>query len=490
MPSTNLAPTLLIDGRLGGADSGATRPDVDPFTEQVVASVPEAGIAEVERAVAAADRAFRESGWRTDTALRAHCLRQLADGLSRHAEVLREVVVSEAGAPIAMTRDMQVDGALRVFSGWADIAAGYAYETEMAPVTYGAVTSRRLLVREPVGVAALITPYNYPLNMVLTKLGPALAAGNTVVLKPSPLTPWVAALVGYVAATETDLPPGVLNVITSTEAAVSEALVAHRDVAMISFTGSTAVGRSIMASAAGRVKKVLLELGGKSAHVVLDDADLEAAVRFTVQRMSRHSGQGCTNLTRLLLPRGQYEHGLEIAKSEAGAVRWGDPREPDTNMGPQISRQAQQRVLGHVRTALDEGGRLVAGGGVPAGVRTGYFVEPTIVADVHPDATLAQEETFGPVLAVLPYDGDDDAVRIANNSDYGLSGAVTGGDDDRAIAVARRITTGTIDVNGATYFAPDTPFGGLKQSGLGKEWGIAGFEEFLELRVLGVPDRS
>jgi aldehyde dehydrogenase (NAD+) len=256
---------------------------------------------------------------------------------------------------------------------------------------------------------------------------------------------------------------------------------------MIHFTGSTPVGKRIMATAAQGVKKVALELGGKSASIALEDADVEAVVRFNVPRMARHSGQGCTNLTRLLLPRAKYELGLEIAAEVGPQVRWGDPCDPGTHMGPQISAAHQQQVVQHIDRARGEGGRVITGGGVPDGCETGFFVEATVIADVHPDAAFAQEEIFGPVLAVIPYDTEDEAVTIANNSAFGLSGAVWSASDERALAVARRVRTGTMDVNGGTWFARDSPFGGMKQSGLGREWGEAGFEEYLDVRVIGYP---
>lgn len=481
--SNSFAPRLLIDGSLVDSDSRFT--NIDPYTEQVLGSTPEATIVDVESAVRSSRRAFEETTWRFDHSFRAHCLTQLYDGLARRSEELREILVAESGCPISMTRGQQLDTAIVELTSWAAMAEEYSYESYLSPVQRPNGTSERLVLREPIGVAALISPYNYALNMLITKLGPALAAGNTAVVKPSPHTPWTAAFIAEVAALETDIPPGVLNVLTSSDAEISRALVEHPLVDFVHFTGSTEVGRRIMASAAGTVKKVVLELGGKSAHIVLDDADVEAAVRFTVARMSRHSGQGCTNLTRLLLPRTHYEAALSVAAEAAADIVWGDPRNETTHMGPQISAQNRDRVLSAIDNAIVEGGRVIAGGGAPDS--TGFFVEATVIADVNPKSTVAQEELFAPVLAVIPYDDDDDAVSIANDSIYGLSGAVTGGSNARALAVARRVTTGTMDVNGASWAAPDSPFGGLKQSGLGTDWGVYGFEECLQLRVIGHP---
>ena len=354
---------------------------------------------------------------------RGRCITQLREALQRHADELREILVSEVGCPIFMTRSpmIQLDVPLIYLEDSAEQARSYNFETYMADLERPYGIDRRLIIKEPWGVAGIITPYNYPIQQLCAKVGPALAAGNTVVLKPSPFTPWSACFVGKIAAEETDIPPGVLNVLTTTSAEVSEAIVAHPGVDMISFTGSTAVGRRIMETAAKQVKKLFLELGGKSASIVLDDADIEEVVTGGVFRMSRHSGQGCVNLTRMLLPRAHYEAALEVAAAAAAKVPWGDPRDENTHMGPQVGKPQQQRVLGYIEKGLAEGGRLIAGGGVPSGT-TGYFVEATVIADVKPDDTIAQQEIFGPVLAVMPYDTEEEAIAIANNSIYGLSG--------------------------------------------------------------------
>ena len=483
-------PELLIDGRLVAARSGKTYDNVDPYRETVIGATPDAGFDDMEAAVAAAARAFATTPWSKDHAFRARCIEQLRAAMQRHVEEIREILVAEVGCPIFMTKAVQLEMPVDELVDWAEFARTYSFERNMPPHPTMSPPSERLLIREPWGVVALITPYNYPIQQLCNKVGPALAAGNTAVLKPSPLTPWTSNFVGKLVAEETDIPPGVLNVITSSDPAVSEALIAHPAVEMIHFTGSTPVGKRIMASAAARLKKVALELGGKSASIALEDADVEAVVRFNVPRTARHSGQGCTNLTRLLLPRAKYEMGLEVAAEVGPQIVWGDPRNPSTHMGPQISEVNQQRVLQFIEKAQGEGGRLVTGGGVPEGAATGYFVEATVIADVHPDATIAQEEIFGPVLAVIPYDTEEEAVAIANNSQFGLSGAVWSASDERALTVAKQIRTGTMDINGATWFARDTPFGGMKQSGIGREWGQMGFEEFLDVRVIGYPTSS
>jgi aldehyde dehydrogenase (NAD+) len=486
--TTSFVAELLIDGKGRPASEGGTFPNINPYTEEEIGPTPEATVADVDAAVDAARRAFDETKWAEDHQFRGRCITQLREALQRHADELREILVSEVGCPVFMTRSpmIQLDVPLIYLEDAADLARSYAFETYMADLPRPAQTDRRLVIREPWGVVGIITPYNYPIQQLCAKVGPALAAGNTAVLKPSPFTPWTACAVGKIAAEETEIPPGVLNVLTTTRAEVSEAMVAHPGVDMISFTGSTAVGRRIMETAARGVKKLFLELGGKSASIVLDDADIENVVTQGVFRMSRHSGQGCTNLTRMLLPRDHYEAALEVAAAACAQVPWGDPWDETTHLGPQVGKPQQQRVLGYIEKGLAEGGRLVAGGGVPAGT-TGYFVEATVIADVKPDDTIAQEEIFGPVLAVIPYESEEEAIAIANNSIYGLSGAVWSSSTERALRVARRVRTGTMDLNGASWWATDTPFGGMKQSGLGRENGVTGFEEYLDTRVISHP---
>jgi aldehyde dehydrogenase (NAD+) len=346
-----------------------------------------------------------------------------------------------------------------------------------------------MIRRDPVGVVASIAPWNYPLMMAAWKLGPALAAGNTVVLKPAPDTPWSATTLGRIVAQHTDIPAGVVNVVASSDHALGEILSSDPRVDLVTFTGSTATGRRVMECASATVKKVFLELGGKSAHVVLDDADL-AKVLPAVATVCTHAGQGCAIPTRLLLPRARYEEGLALAKASFEKLAYGDPTNPAHLMGPLVSRRQRDRVLGYIEKGRREGARLVTGGGVPKHLPKGFYVEPTLFADVDPGATIAQEEIFGPVLAVIPYEGDDDAVRIANHSIYGLSGAVTSASEERALAVARRIRTGTLSVNGAMWFDVDTPFGGYRQSGVGRENGLLGFEEYLETKVIALPGKK
>jgi aldehyde dehydrogenase (NAD+) len=368
-----------------------------------------------------------------------------------------------------------------------DLLDNYVWEYDLPVHEFMGTKSARRVFREPVGVVGAITPWNFPFMLNLSKLAPALAAGNTVVLKPAPDTPWSATYIGRLIAEETDIPPGVVNIVTSGDKAmVGEVLTGDPRVDMISFTGSTAVGKRIMARGAETLKKVFLELGGKSANVILDDADFPSTVPMGMMTCI-HAGQGCAITTRMLLPASRYDEGVDLLRAAFEQVPYGDPTDPANLMGPLINAAQRDRVLGFIETAKAEGAKCLVGGGRAEQFEKGYFVQPTLFVDVDPDSTIAQEEVFGPVLAVIRYTDDDDAVRIANNSRYGLSGAVSSGSLDRALAVARRIRTGTVSVNGGAWFGPDAPFGGYKQSGIGREHGVAGFEEYLEIKTVGLP---
>jgi len=335
-----------------------------------------------------------------------------------------------------------------------------------------------------VGVVGAITPWNFPHQINLAKLGPALAAGNTVVLKPAPDTPWCASVLGSIIAEETDIPAGVVNVVTSSDHALGAQLVEDPRVDLVSFTGSTATGRSVMTAAAQGLKRVFLELGGKSAFIVLDDADLRAACSYAAFNVATHAGQGCAITTRLLVPRAKYDEAVAIAAKSLRRIGVGDPNDDKTLCGPVISARQRERIEGYLELAVKEGGSFAAGGGRPADRDRGFWIEPTLITGLTNESRTAREEIFGPVLVILPHDGDDDAVRIANDSPYGLSGAVHGGDLERARGVARRLRTGTVSVNGGVWYSADVPFGGYKQSGVGREMGVAGFEEYLETKSI------
>ncbi|GIH96925.1 aldehyde dehydrogenase [Planobispora siamensis] len=473
---------LLIDGELLPASRRFAT--VDPATEEVLGEAADAAPADMDRAIGAARRAFDDSGWTTDPGLRVRCLRQLGEALTRHSDELRELTVSEAGAPRFLTYGAQLDAPVADLAWFADLAERYEWEHDLGRAAPMGMTSDRRVVREPVGVVGAITPWNFPHQINLAKLGPALAAGNTVVLKPAPDTPWCAAVLGVLIAEETDIPPGVVNVVTGADHTLGAMLSADPRVDLVSFTGSTATGRAVMRDAAETVKKVFLELGGKSAFIVLDDADLRAACSYAAFAGITHAGQGCAITTRLLVPRARYGEAVEMTAATMAKLGAGDPRDDRTVCGPVISARQRERIEGYLELARAEGGAFATGGGRPADRDKGFWIEPTLITGLDNTARTAREEIFGPVLVIMPHDGDDDAVRIANDSPYGLSGAVHGGDPERARAVARRLRAGTVSVNGGVWYGADVPFGGYRQSGIGREMGVAGFEEYLETKAI------
>ncbi len=488
MSLTGVEERMLIDGVLVQADGGRVYDNINPATEEIIGVTADATAADMERAIAAARRAFDETSWSTDLALRKKCMEQLQAALVENREILRPQIIAEVGAPIGLTYAVQQDTCIDDMAWDIGVAASFEWERELPVSEFFGIKSRKVVLHEPVGVVAAITPWNFPFMLNLSKIVPALMAGNTVVLKPAPDTPWSATFIGKMVAEKTDLPPGVLNIVTALHPAeVGDILTGDERVDMVSFTGSTAVGKHIAARGADTVKKVFLELGGKSASIVLDDANLSAALAGAVMGVCTHAGQGCAITTRLLLPRSRYDEGVEILAEAMRKTKYGDPTNFENLMGPLVNARQRQRVLEYIEKGVADGARLVVGGGRPAHLEKGYFVEPTLFADVDPDSTIAQEEIFGPVLAVIPYDDDDDAVRIANNSKYGLSGAVSSGSLERAMGVARRIRTGTVSVNGGMWFGADTPFGGYKQSGTGREHGVEGFREYLETKTIAYP---
>jgi len=479
---------MLIDGKLVEAASGRTYDNINPATEEVIGQTADAGVDDMERAIAAARRAFDETEWSTNRELRKKCLMQLHAALDRNREELRPQIVAEVGAPIALTYAVQLNTCIDDMLWDIDVADKVDWQRDLPPHEFFGMKSRRIVYREPVGVVAAITPWNFPFMLNLSKIVPALMAGNTVVLKPAPDTPWSATYIGKMVAEHTDFPAGVLNIVTAADPAeTGDVLTGDRRVDMVSFTGSTAVGKHIMRRAADNLKKVFLELGGKSASIVLDDADLAATLPGLGTMVCQHAGQGCAITTRLLLPRARYEEGVAIVKASMEKFPYGDPSDLSNLMGPLVSAKQRERVLAYIEKAKAEGATLITGGGRPKHLPKGYFVEPTAFGDVDPDATIAQEEIFGPVLAIIPYEDEDDAVRIANNSRYGLSGAVTSSSLERATAVARRIRTGTVSVNGGMWFGAESPFGGYKESGTGREHGVEGFLEYLETKTIGFP---
>jgi len=479
---------LLIDGKLVNATGGRSYPNVNPATEEVIGQVADATREDMDRAIAAARRAFDTTDWSTNLARRAKCLRQLHAALAKHKEELRPQIVAEVGAPIMLTYAVQQDSCIQDMLWDIECAEKYGWEDELGVHEFFGMKSRRLVRREPLGVAGLITPWNFPFMLNLSKVVPALMAGCTAVLKAAPDTPWSATWIGKLIAEETELPPGVLNIVTARDPAeVGDQLTGDPRVDVISFTGSTAIGKHIMRRCADGLKRVFLELGGKSAQIYLDDADLKNLVPAGGSMICMHGGQGCAIPTRMLLPRSCYAECVEALKAAYENLPYGDPTVMGNVMGPLINAKQRERVLGYIEKGKAEGAKCLTGGGRPAKFAKGYFVEPTLFVDVDPDATIAQEEIFGPVLSVIPYDSEEDAVRIANNSRYGLSGSEFAGSLERAMSVANRIRTGTLSLNGGQWFGPDSPFGGYKESGIGREHGVAGFEEYLQIKTIGYP---
>lgn len=475
---------LFIDGELRPASGGATYADYSPWTGEEIGRAADATLGDLDTAIAAARRAFDETDWSTDHPKRVEHLRKFVEGIRANRNRIADLVKHEVGAAAATIMTGQCDKPLGLMDFPLEIAGSYAWEQDLGVSNIFGIASRRKIWKEPIGVVAAITPWNVPVQINLAKVLPALAAGCTVVLKPAPETPMLAAILGEIAV-EAGLPRGVFNVVTSSSPIeVGEALVKDSRVDLITFTGSTATGKRIMANAADRIARVFLELGGKSASIVLEDGDFARAVAGAAN-LAYHAGQGCAHLTRLLVPRSRYEEAINILKTAFENIQYGDPDAPGQVMGPLISERQRQRVLDYIEIGKKEGARLVTGGGVPARLKEGFFVEPTLFADVTNDMRIAREEIFGPVLVVIPFDNDEDAIRIANDSPYGLSGAVNSGSLERATHIAHKIRTGTFSVNGGVWLGADSPFGGYKQSGVGREMGLAGFEEYLETKTVG-----
>ncbi|MGP4048861.1 aldehyde dehydrogenase family protein [Streptomyces sp. 2A115] len=465
------APSHWIDGR-AVRGSGPLIDVVNPADESVVATFHEGTAEDVDLAVGAALAAF--DGWAsTSVELRAAVMRRLAESLEKHREELAATITQEMGAPISFSRQAQVG--FPVASILAAIAAAEQFE-------WTSVVDNSLVVREPIGVVGAITPWNFPLQQLVTKVVPAMLAGNTVVLKPSELSPLSARTFAEIA-TEAGLPDGVFNVVQGTGPAVGEALARHPKVDMISFTGSTRAGRAVSVAASGTIKRVALELGGKAAHIILPEADLDAAVTRGLAFAWANAGQACGAYVRMLVPEGLQETVVEKLRAAAEEYVVGDPTDEGTRIGPLASETQRRRVDDYIRRGVADGATLVVGGpGRPKGLETGAYVRPTIFADVDPESVIAQEEIFGPVLVVIPYADDDHAVEMANGTIYGLNGAVSG-EEEHAMAIARRLRVGQVDVNGGQHNF-QAPFGGYKQSGNGREMGRAGLEEFLETKAI------
>jgi len=470
------APTAYQTGHWIGGEhvpAGADRIEViDPATGEVAAEIPAGTAADVERAVAAARVAFAR--WSaTPVEERAAVVQRISDGLAARRDEIADTITAEMGSPTTFARKVQATMPQAISAGVAALAGDFPWTEEIG---------NSLVVREPVGVVGAITPWNYPLHQIVAKVAPALLAGCTVVLKPSEIAPLTAGILAEIAA-EAGVPAGVYNVVHGYGPTVGEAIAAHPDVDMMSFTGSARAGRRVSEIAAGSIKRVALELGGKSANVVLADADLGRAVKLGVAQCYLNGGQTCSAWTRMLVPADRHDEAVEMAVAAAARYTVGDPTEESTRIGPMASQAQQQRVAGYLERGVADGATVAFGGPGPVdGLERGAYVRPTVFANVAPDAVIAQEEIFGPVLSVIPCRDEDEAVDIANSTVYGLAGAVFG-EPDHALAVARRLRTGQVDVNGGA-FNPLAPFGGYKQSGNGRELGRFGLAEFLEVKSI------
>jgi aldehyde dehydrogenase (NAD+) len=464
---------LYIDGRWVSSAADESVEVLNPATEEVIGTVPAGGAEDVDRAVAAARAAFPP--WAsTSRTERAGLLRTLHDELADRAEEIALTISTDVGTPIRNARRIQAELALTDIASMADILEQGEIEDRVG---------NSLVVREPAGVVAAITPWNYPLRQITSKIAPALAAGCTVVLKPSEVAPLVVRIL-FEAIDAAGFPPGVVNFVHGTGPGVGEALVDHPEIDAVSFTGSTAAGSRVAQTAGRAIKRVALELGGKSANVILDDADLPAAVKVGVYNAFLNGGQTCTAWSRMIVPADWHAEAVALAAKYASGFVPGDPLDPATKLGPLVSAAQRDRVRSYIQAGLGSGAHLAVGGAeMPAGLDSGFYVAPTVFGGVDPDSVIAQEEIFGPVLSVIPHQGDEDALKIANNSRYGLHGAVWSADHKRAIEFARGVRTGQIDINGGVY-NPLAPHGGYKNSGIGREMGRLGMAEFLEVKAI------
>ena len=460
------------DGDWQASSGTETIAVISSATEQEVGRVPRGTPQDVDLAVQAARRAF-ESWSRLSLEERAQWLEKLSAAMKTRAPQIAEAISHEVGTALGYSTKVQAEFPIMMIAMNAKFLRGVKLEEELG---------NSIIYKEPIGVVGCVTPWNYPLHQVVCKIAPALAAGCTVVLKPAEVAPLSAFMLAE-AAHQIGLPKGVLNIVSGSGRVVGEAIVAHPAVDMVSFTGSLAAGRRIASVAGDGIKKVTLELGGKSAFVVLDDAPFDKAIPAGVNNCMQNSGQTCSAWTRMLVPRARHDEAVEMAKAQLAKLTLGDPFDKNTRLGPLSSANQRDTVLGYIEQGKKEGAALVAGGGRPSNLPTGFYVEPTIFANVDNRMTIAQEEIFGPVLAVIPYDTDDEAVSIANDSPYGLAGGVWSGTEQRALAVAKRLRTGQVDVNGGR-FNPLAPFGGYKKSGIGREIGPLALDEFFQMKSI------
>jgi aldehyde dehydrogenase (NAD+) len=477
------ASLLYIDGTLRAAEGGRTFDVEAPISATIAGQAADATAADVDAAIAAARRAFDDTDWSTNVPKRTTALRAWQKALLEIAEDWRERIMAESGCTRLMSHMLHLDKPIEMMEWTIAFAEGFEWQRDIGIGAALGMPSHRLVMKEAAGVVGAITPWNVPMQINAAKCIAALAAGCTVVLKPAPDTPWAAAIMGEAAA-KSGLPAGVFNVVTSSDkAAAGEQIVTDPRVDVVSFTGSTGVGKHIMAAAAPTLKRVFLELGGKSANIVLDDAPFPQALESGLS-VCFHAGQGCALTTRMLIPRSRYDEAVAILTAMFQAMPYGDPNSMEQIMGPVVSKTQYDRILDYIEIGKQQGARVAAGGNAALSETGGYYIQPTLFVDVDNSMRIAQEEIFGPVLAVIPYEDDDAAVRIANDSLYGLSGAIQSADPQRAMRVAKRIRTGTVAINKSAYFGADAPFGGYKQSGIGREMGLEGFEEYLQTKTV------
>lgn len=484
MTTTTRSYRLYIDGEWVEAASDEELAVINPATEEVIGHVPQGSVVDIDRAVAAARRAFDEGPWpRMSPRERSDILLRFTQAVADRRAELVELIISEAGSARVIAEALQFDTPLRYTFWFAERAASFPYLDPLPPQAGPRGLGQGVILKEPVGVVGAITPFNFPLYLNLAKVAPALATGNTVVLKPSPYTPLEAFILGEIAEA-VDLPSGVLNIITG-DVPAAEHLTTHPDLDMVSFTGSDVVGKKIMSQAAEGLKKILLELGGKSPNIVFNGANVDKFVASAATGFTIHAGQGCALPTRILADRKIYDELVERLTQHLGKIKVGDPTDPTVTMGPLIREAQRARVETYVEAGTAEGARLVFGGERPADISRGFFFEPTLLADVENSMRVAQDEIFGPVAVVVPFDGEDDAVAVANDTRYGLAASIWHPHATRAYELAKQVRAGTVTINGGGGGTnPWGPFGGYKHSGIGREYGDYGLLEYTQLKTV------
>ena len=476
---------LYIDGQLCESASGKRYDNVNPANEKILGQTADATAADMERAILSAKKAFDTTDWSTNHDKRHKILSDFAAAIRANVETrFRPITIAEVGHTIMVTQSAGMDEPVAGMDFVLDTLKNFKWKRELSPGVIHGTPYKKEVWKEAAGVVAAITPWNFPMQINLAKVFPALAAGNTVILKPAPDTPWLATELGRIAH-EIGLPKGVLNVVTSQDpAAVGEVLISHPAVDLVTFTGSSHVGKHIMRKGADTVKKVFLELGGKSANIILDDANFDIAMMHGLG-VCFHAGQGCAIDTRMLVPKAKYEHCAATLAAVLGSIPFGDPAEdPNLMMGPIVNKKQRDRIVNMIKQAEKDGATIACGGEVGPQPK-GFYVKPTLLTNVKPGDMIEQEEVFGPVLTLIAYEDEDDAIRIANDTRYGLAGSIHSATNERALRVAKRIRTGNLGINGGTFYAPDAPFGGYKESGVGLEMGLEGFEEYLASKTIG-----